>query len=33
LGDKGRSTFTDLLIGSVAQRVLSATHVPVTLIK
>jgi len=30
---KGRSTFTDMLIGSVAQRVLSATHVPVTLIK
>ena len=30
---KGRSTFADLLIGSVAQRVLSATHVPVTLIK
>jgi nucleotide-binding universal stress UspA family protein len=30
---KGRSTFTDVLIGSVAQRVLSATHVPVTLIK
>jgi nucleotide-binding universal stress UspA family protein len=33
MGAKGRSTFTDLLIGSVAQRVLSATHVPVTLIK
>jgi nucleotide-binding universal stress UspA family protein len=33
MGAKGRSTFTDMLIGSVAQRVLSATHVPVTLIK
>jgi nucleotide-binding universal stress UspA family protein len=33
MGAKGRSTFTDLLIGSVAQRVLSATHIPVTLIK
>jgi nucleotide-binding universal stress UspA family protein len=33
MGAKGRSTFTDLLIGSVAQRVLSATQIPVTLIK
>ena len=33
MGAKGRSTFADLLIGSVAQRVLSATQVPVTLIK
>ncbi|NBS08778.1 MAG: universal stress protein [Betaproteobacteria bacterium] len=33
MGAKGRSTFSDLLIGSVAQRVLSATHAPVTLIK
>ncbi len=33
MGAKGRSTFSDLLIGSVAQRVISATHVPVTLIK
>ena len=33
MGAKGRSTFTDLLIGSVAQRVLGATRVPVTLIK
>ena len=33
MGAKGRSTFTDMLIGSVAQRVLSANHVPVTLIK
>lgn len=33
MGAKGRSTFTDMLIGSVAQRVLSAIHVPVTLIK
>lgn len=33
MGAKGRSVVTDLLIGSVAQRVLNATHVPVTLIK
>jgi nucleotide-binding universal stress UspA family protein len=33
MGAKGRSMVTDLLIGSVAQRVLSTTQVPVTLIK
>lgn len=33
MGFKGRSVMTDLLIGSVGQRVLSVTHVPVTLIK
>lgn len=33
MGTKGRSTFGDLLMGSVAQKVLSATRLPVTFIK
>jgi nucleotide-binding universal stress UspA family protein len=33
LGAKGRSSFGDLLLGSVSQRVASASKVPVTLIK
>jgi len=33
LGAKGRSTFSDLLLGSVSQRVASTSKVPVTLIK
>ena len=33
MGAKGRSSFGDLLVGSVAQKVLSATKLPLTLIK
>ena len=33
LGAKGRSGFGDLLLGSVSQRVASASKLPVTLIK
>ena len=33
LGTKGRSIFNDLLLGSVATRVASASSVPVTLVK
>jgi hypothetical protein len=33
LGSKGRSALRDLLIGSVAQRVVALADVPVTLIK
>ena len=33
LGAKGRSAFGDLLLGSVSQRVASASKLPVTLIK
>jgi nucleotide-binding universal stress UspA family protein len=33
LGAKGRSSFSDLLLGSVSQRVASASKLPVTLIK
>ncbi len=33
LGAKGRSSFGDLLLGSVSQRVASASKLPVTLIK
>ncbi|MEY4284100.1 MAG: universal stress protein [Betaproteobacteria bacterium] len=33
MGTKGRSAFGDLLMGSVAQKVLSATQLPVTFIK
>jgi len=33
LGSKGRSAFADLLIGSVAQRVLSTAKQPVVLVK
>lgn len=33
MGAKGRSGFGDLLIGSVAQKVLSVTKLPVTFIK
>jgi nucleotide-binding universal stress UspA family protein len=33
LGAKGRSSFGDLLLGSVSQRVASASKVPVTVIK
>ena len=33
MGAKGRSIFTDMLWGSVAQRVLAMTKVPVTFIK
>lgn len=33
LGSKGRSTFTDILVGSVAQRVLHAAKQPVLLVK
>ncbi len=33
MGAKGRSKFGDLLVGSVAQNVISVTKLPVTLIK
>jgi nucleotide-binding universal stress UspA family protein len=33
LGAKGRSTFGDLLLGSVSQRVASTSKLPVTLVK
>lgn len=33
MGAKGRSGFGDLLIGSVAQKVISVTKLPVTLVK
>jgi nucleotide-binding universal stress UspA family protein len=33
LGSKGRGTFTDLLIGSVAQSVLHTATQPVLLVK
>jgi len=33
LGTKGRSIFNDLLLGSVATRVASASSIPVTLVK
>jgi nucleotide-binding universal stress UspA family protein len=33
LGSKGRSALRDLLIGSVAQRVIAMSTIPVTIIK
>jgi len=33
LGSKGRGALADLLIGSVAQRVLTTAKLPVTIIK
>ncbi|MDL2339305.1 MAG: universal stress protein [Pseudomonadota bacterium] len=33
LGAKGRSAFSDLLLGSVAQRVLATSEIPVLLVK
>ena len=33
LGAKGRSAFTDLLLGSVAQRVLATAQLPVVLVR
>jgi nucleotide-binding universal stress UspA family protein len=33
LGSKGRSAISDLLLGSVAQRVLSTAEIPVVLVK
>jgi nucleotide-binding universal stress UspA family protein len=33
MGAKGRSTLSDVLVGSVAQRVLAMTQLPVTFVK
>ena len=33
MGAKGRSTLGDVLVGSVAQRVLAITQLPVTFVK
>ena len=33
MGTKGRSTLGDVLVGSVAQRVLAITQLPVTFVK